>query len=307
MRRHSRLISVAAVVGATALLTPLGLASPAAASGGPCEDRFSCEDGGDVIISPGAPGGGGSGGGGNTGGGGASQCLEGGAIVPCTSEYGSWSSALGCYLMVEPNPPAAGSGFYEGENDPANGTVYRCSSSSGLLLSYRVLQDGPDLPSPAELAQQALERMDLEPISIGIAPEDSADSLGLVGLPTWLWVDNPTPNTYGPITESATAGPITVTATAEVASIVWDMGDGQSVTCTNPGTPYQRSFGVRDSPSCGYRYATTSGNQPNDRYTITATTNWVVEWAGGGQSGQIEISHAANAQLRVGEMQVLVQ
>ena len=40
---------------------------------------------------------------------------------------------------------------------------------------------------------------------------------------------------------SASAGPVTATATAAPSKVVWDMGDGDSVTCDGPGTPYSAS------------------------------------------------------------------
>ena len=195
------------------------------------------------------------------------------------------------------------------------------STQSGVAITARTqgspggtsitiwLNDPPAaLPSPGQLAQEALERMDLQPIQIGIVPEPSPDKLGLVGMPVWMWVDNPTGNTFGPITESATAGSVTVTATARVDSIDWDMGDGSvPVHCTSPGTAYEDSYGKQDSPDCGHRYTKTSADQPNNAYTVTATANWVVNWTGGGQSGTIELSHVSSTRIQVGEAQVLAQ
>ena len=62
--------------------------------------------------------------------------------------------------------------------------------------------------------QIAIENMHLRAIDIGIAPEPGPDSIGLVGMPVWMWAANPDEHTVGPITESASAGGITVTATA---------------------------------------------------------------------------------------------
>ena len=59
--------------------------------------------------------------------------------------------------------------------------------------------------------------MNLRPISIGIVPEDRPGSVGLVGMPVWLWAASPGPaQSWGPITRSASAGGVTVTATAKV-------------------------------------------------------------------------------------------
>jgi hypothetical protein len=116
---------------------------------------------------------------------------------------------------------------------------------------------------PAVLAEQAVARMQLTAINPQIAPRPlsvDADSMGLVGLPVWLWTD-PTPTTWGPNSASASAGGITVTATARVERVEWSMGDGTVVTCVSAGTPYDSSYGVeRTSPDCGHRYQTTSGD-----------------------------------------------
>src|SRR3546814_4938710 len=47
---------------------------------------------------------------------------------------------------------------------------------------------------------RAIASMNLDPIEIGIVPESGANRAGLVGLPVWMWVDQPTDVTFGPIT-----------------------------------------------------------------------------------------------------------
>jgi hypothetical protein len=112
-----------------------------------------------------------------------------------------------------------------------------------------------------------------------------------VGVPVWLWVENPQPLTWGPYTETATLGGQTITATARVTSVRWDMGDGGSQVCGGTGTAYTTGYGVTDSPTCGYRYRTTSESQGGDRYTVTPTSQWVVEWTSvAGPSGTINLT-----------------
>ncbi len=53
----------------------------------------------------------------------------------------------------------------------------------------------------------------------------------------WLWVRQGE-TTYGP-------------ATAQVTSIRWTMGDGPTVTCTGPGTPYRGNEGMPSLPTAG--------------------------------------------------------
>ena len=89
----------------------------------------------------------------------------------------------------------------------------------------------------SDVAQLAIADMKLTAINIGIAPKAEDGRIGLVGMPIWMWVNNPDAHTWGPATASATAGGITVTATARVHQITWDMGDGHTVTCRTAGTP----------------------------------------------------------------------
>jgi hypothetical protein len=78
------------------------------------------------------------------------------------------------------------------------------------------------------------------------------------------------------------------------------MGDGDTVTCQQPGTPYSTSYGVgRTSPDCGHSYDQKSGTA----YDITASSFWTANWSGGGQTGQLDFRIDNTDELRVGEIQ----
>jgi hypothetical protein len=122
-----------------------------------------------------------------------------------------------------------------------------------------------------------------------------------------MWARTPDPHSYGPITATASAGGTTVTATARIFRITWDMGDGATVVCRSAGTPYRPSYGREDSPDCGHTYTTSSSGQPSGKYTVTATSDWVVTWAGAGQTGTIRLDGLVRStQIAIGEAQVLV-
>ncbi|WP_369383260.1 ATP/GTP-binding protein [Streptomyces sp. cg36] len=125
-----------------------------------------------------------------------------------------------------------------------------------------------------------------------------------VGVPMWMWV-NQSATTYGPNTASATAGGVTVTATAKVSRIVWAMGDGSSVTCNGPGTPYTSSQDMAQSPTCGHLYAKTSARAQSGRFPVTATSTWTIDWQGGGQADQLLEVRQTTVQVAVGEVQVV--
>ncbi|MFE7507171.1 hypothetical protein [Promicromonospora sp. NPDC057488] len=153
-----------------------------------------------------------------------------------------------------------------------------------------------------QVARDAFARANPAKIPIGIVPENEPGNVGVVGMPVWMWVQDPGERTVGPLTATAEAGNATVTSTGRVASIDWDMGDGKTITCQGTGTPYQDSYGTKDSPDCGHRY-TGQGNP----YTVTATSHWVVDWHGAGQSGTFTLDLTNQTQITVGEAQVITQ
>ncbi len=246
-------------------------------------------------------GGGTAGGGGGTGGG----CRWNGVPVLCQDpDYGSYIGG-GCYVQVAnpaPFPPLPGhstGGWY-------TQTCYTTPGSSVVTQAARWIDNPPSGPTPAQLAQQALARIHLFGAQIGVAPQPGG--AGAVGLPVWLWTAV-TPGTWGPLTASASGGGITVTIAARAHAIIWDMGDGHQVTCTSPGTSYQASFGLAQSPTCPYVYAKPSHTSahPHGRYTVTATTQWTVTWTGGGQSGVLNPTSSSQTSVEIGEIQVVTQ
>lgn len=160
--------------------------------------------------------------------------------------------------------------------------------------------------SPEQAARIVVRRMDLRAADIGIVPEDRPGSIGAVGAPVYMWTARG-PATFGPQTLTGSAGGITITATARVDRIVWSMGDGASVTCRTPGTPYEDRYGFTPSPDCGHRYTRTSAGKPGNAYPIAATSFWVVDWTGpGGSAGRITLDLTSRTSIQVGELQALV-
>lgn len=230
--------------------------------------------------------------------------------VPCSDGQGFWSNANQCYVEAMDPPPPRGDPIWAGNT---TGAIYQCGPGGGAIRGGGFLfwagapPAGPAAPpDPGALAQQVVESMQLHAIGIGIVPEPGTSSVGLIGMPTWMWVAQPSATTWGPISRSASAGGVTVAVTAKVDRVEWDMGDGQVVTCTTPGTPYADHYGKSNSPDCGHRYTRTSVGESGDAYTVSATSYWVIDWTGGGQTGTINMDFTDSTQIRVGEMQVLV-
>ncbi len=223
--------------------------------------------------------------------------------VPCSdAELGTWSNARACYIKAESPPPPLTDAVWSGNT---TGSIYRCSSSGiwsgpGSYLFWADTAPGV-VPDPRVLAQQAVTQMRLRAVEIGMAPDPSPGSVGLVGLPIWLWVASPNQSTWGPNTKTVSAGGYSVTATGKVTQVVWSMGDGGTVACTSTGTTYADSFGVSSSPDCGYRYA------KQGTYTVTATSYWTINWSGIGESGVINQTYTSSVVVTIGELQTVVK
>lgn len=156
------------------------------------------------------------------------------------------------------------------------------------------------LPNARTLADQAIALMKLRAPKLGIAPKDAPGSVGLVGLPVWMWVEDAGKHTMGPVTASASSGGHTVTANAKVTKLTWDMDDGTTVTCTGKGTKYDTSFGVTESPDCGHMY------DAMGEYDVSVTATWSIAWSGLGQSGTIPMELERSTTIRIGEAQAVV-
>jgi hypothetical protein len=155
-----------------------------------------------------------------------------------------------------------------------------------------------------QAAAIAVARLQLPTIPPGIGPSPKLNpwNMAAVGYPLWLWADGPTH--VGPISDSV-AG-LSVSLEAEVSSLTFRMGDGQTVNCPGTGHPWTTTVepGTK-SPNCGYSYAKPS--LPDDTYTVAAIANWAVTWTSNGQSGVINVPVVDTTELPVGELQVLVR
>lgn len=215
-------------------------------------------------------------------------------------------SGMPCtYKLADPQPPAGSMEW--GGREPGDGAIYEKTCAPGKTdAAITQLVWAADPPAaqvdPAVVAQQAVDKMLLRGPRIGITPKPGGK--GVVGMPVYMWTAKGA-ETYGPNVASATAGSVTVTATAKVSRIVWTMGDGSTVTCTTAGTPYRAEYGKKPSPDCGHRYTQPSSTQESGKYHVTATSTWTIDWAGGGETGQLTETRASAADITVAEVQVL--
>jgi hypothetical protein len=228
--------------------------------------------------------------------------------VPCADpDFGSYLGN-GCYWkpvnLQTAIPPPSGDDASEGVWGVKS--CYTAPGSGAVMQMHWWRKNPTRTVDPARLARRALARLHLSGARIVVAPQPGGS--GVVGLPVWLATER-TAGTWGPQQASDTEGGMTVTVTARASRIVWTLGDGGSVSCDSPGTPYEPRYGMAASPTCGYVYARPSSTaaHPHGRYTITATTHWRVDWAGGGRTGVLTPTSRAATSVEIGEVQVVGQ
>jgi hypothetical protein len=232
--------------------------------------------------------------------------------ITCQIDIGYWSNAKQCYQkLADPqSPPPEGreppGAWYDCKPPPepeCNPTFDLCRDR--FFTSQWLVNPPPGVTtlSPGQAARILVESFQLEGITVGFAPDPNVPgSKSYVGVPIWMWAENPTPLNYGPYVQTTTLGEVTITATAQVSSVVWNMGDGSTVSCAS-GTPFNSAFGAVDSPTCGHRYSRTSASQPGGTFPITATSQWQVTWEGGGESGVIPLTTTATSAVQINEIQ----
>lgn len=131
---------------------------------------------------------------------------------------------------------------------------------------------GAPVITPAELGAQAVSQLQLPSPVIRTNPP--AAGRQLVGVPTWFWQAS-----WSPKAATAAAAGFSVTATATPKSARWIAGDGTSLSCTGPGTPWHPGTNPRlPSPTCGHVYLRSSGNAPGGRFPLTVNVTWTVSW-----------------------------
>mgnify|MGYP000389076903 CR=1 FL=1 len=236
---------------------------------------------------------------------------QGSKEVPCENSDGWWSDEWNCRVqLADPQPP---------KSDPAwkgntEGAIYTCTLEPGVSAhgadgyqgSYaawsRNPPAGPAAPvDPEQVARRLVARLGIKHPNIASAP--TRDGMGIVGLPTWVWIDDPTSKHTGPLTTSASERGLTVRLSARVKALTYDFGERgtlDSITCPSPGVPFEEKYADQPPPgACLYTY-----KKPGN-YTVTATAHWVIDWRGGGQSGTFDAPMTDTADVSIGENQVI--
>ena len=165
---------------------------------------------------------------------------------------------------------------------PVEGSSYWLVCTDGYvnLITY----DPANAIDPATLARRAFNELPLVYPRPRTAPPTTAKQV--VGIRTWLWVD---PEDWQEMSATASIPGLSATVAAQPTETVWDMGDGTTITCDGPGTPYDPNRPDADqSTECSHVY------QHDGTYTVLATIVWTVSWTAsngtGGNLGTVQRS-----------------
>lgn len=207
------------------------------------------------------------------------------------SEHDTLSPFSGTYVDQE--------WYYQTCRDTGTGELVR--SSYWRYASADPVNPGPDL---AAMARQAYDEVPFpHPVprtSPGIDVEQ------VTGLPTWLWLE---PGSFTELSARAEIPGFWVEASAHPEAVAWDMGDGDSITCDGPGTPYDPA---RDDDAqrtdCSHVYLQTSDGQPGGQFQASVTVRWSVRWqASTGAAGILaDATRTTTFGLTVTERQAVV-
>jgi hypothetical protein len=177
-----------------------------------------------------------------------------------------------------------------------------CWDDSGALAHSAIFvfdpaDPVPGIDDPAQAAANAVKQLRLAAPTIGLSPP--VGSVQLVGVATWLWIADP----WRPAHASATLEGVTSTVTATPVSVTWQRGDGTTVICAGPGTPYDPDRPADDQHSDCSTLFEVAGS-----YALTATVTYRTSWvATTGDTGALAaVSRTSTVPVVVDEAQALI-
>ena len=157
------------------------------------------------------------------------------------------------------------------------------------------------LADPYQVALDALASVQIAPPAIRTSPSENGRLY--VQVPTWLWLDSMWWQTYE---ATANTGRVWSTVRATPVATTWELGDGRSVSCRGPGTPWRRGLS-EDASSCTHTYRSSSASRPGGTFSLEVTVTLEVSWtsnaAGGGTLPVI--TRSSTIAVEVGEIQAI--
>ena len=244
-------------------------------------------------------------------------------VVGRSSTLGSWTGTprggarwtCGYYaFLLDPDPYETDGGmadvrYDDGPVDPEPGELYvlACHDADGRRVRSLLQQYDPADPlGPIAATERALDearrRLDLPLPSPGLNPPGAQ----LVGVPTWLWLDG----AWGATSATATVANVSATVTARPVRVEWDTGDGTTLTCDGPGTPYDPSRPASaQSSDCTHVYGRASGTAAGGAYQVRVTVIYEAAWtSSSGPSGDLgTLERTTTVPVQVLEAQALLR
>jgi hypothetical protein len=173
---------------------------------------------------------------------------------------------------------------------------YRCGNDIYLLP-----EGGPAI-TIGGLVDEVIRQLDPPDPTLAVTPDHGKHA---VQMPSWLAVDPAYWNE--PRTRTATSGRVVVTATLTPTQTSWDMGNGDTEDCDNPGVVWQNGMPESQSP-CSYTYTWPSINPPNNTYELAGTVSFDVNHttnAPGTYGPWIPVERTATETIQVVEIQAV--
>ena len=157
--------------------------------------------------------------------------------------------------------------------------------------------DGPVATNPAVLAGQAVAQLTVPAPEISIRPHPSDNKWNLlaVGLPIWVWAEDP-----GPVATAVNEQGIDIQLQANRGSVTFGWGDGTTTVCQLMRPRPASMDPLTPSPDCGHSY------QHRGDYTITATAGWAVNWQALDQSGALPLNSSSTIEVPIREFTAVV-
>jgi hypothetical protein len=244
-------------------------------------------------------------------------------FASCTDALlGTYDPLDNCFWKVLAPQPPAGDPLWQGHS-PSQGNLYTvtCATHNGSNIgnaaatvefsSQIPLNYNQNLgPLQASILNAIVTVLALSPVPVvGTLPPTGSG--GVVGLPTWQWLQIP-PALWNPPPLSKKVLGVNVMLSLRGVQVDWDMNDGHHVICATPGTsvgaPPGSSFKAYvgtpagPSPDCGYTYAAAG------TYATTSTATWYVGFNVLGFSGTLVLSRTTKVtNLKIGELQVVTE
>jgi hypothetical protein len=194
----------------------------------------------------------------------------GGSGSPCT-----WENYEGGLAV---NGGSNGSVFIPGTREGPNGTEVLYLKVCPAAASIPIYVPPVNIADVRAAARQSIEKQ-LPLPALNVSPSQG----GLIRMQNWLAVQP-----VADVTATAAVGPVWITMTATQNSLLWDMGNGDTVTCDGTGSPLPDGTNnmlddnINGAAECGYTYQHVSAPQfgANDdlAYENTVTTAWAITW-----------------------------